>query len=89
LPHDVTPRQEGTVETLVELDYRRGADIEVRLLWHRGSNRLVVTARDNRTGEVLHIPVASGQALHAFRHPYAYAASIGIGVGCSARREGR
>lgn len=61
--------------TAVELDYRRGADIEVTLLWHRHSDELVVMARDNRSGEVLEIPVPHDQALHAFRHPYAYAAA--------------
>lgn len=63
----------------VELDCRRGADIEVRLLWHRNTDQIIVTARDYRTGELLEIPVAAENALHAFRHPYAYAASAGIG----------
>jgi hypothetical protein len=61
--------------TTVELDYRRGADIEVSLLWHRHTDRLVVVVRDDRTGAVLEIPVAPDRAMHAFRHPYAYAAS--------------
>ena len=71
----VKPRQEGaTVEPTVELDYRRGAEIEVSLLWHRDTGRLSVTVRDNSTGEMLRIPVAADKALHAFHHPYAYAA---------------
>ncbi|HZC69328.1 MAG TPA: hypothetical protein VE442_01415 [Jatrophihabitans sp.] len=66
------------MEPTVELDHRRSADIEVSLLWQRDTNRLVVTARDHRTGAVLEIPVAPDQARNAFLHPYAYAASIGI-----------
>jgi hypothetical protein len=64
--------------TTVELDYRHGAGIEVSLLWHRHTDQLIVMARDNHTGELLEIPVAHEQALHAFRHPYAYATSVGI-----------
>ena len=66
------------MEATVELDYRRGADIEVSLLWRRHADQLIVTVRDNRTGEVLEIPAAADQALQAFRHPYAYAAAIGV-----------
>lgn len=67
------------METTVELDSRRSAYVEVTLLWQRDTDQLLVTVRDNRTGEVLEIPVAAGdQAMHAFRHPYAYAASIGV-----------
>ena len=67
------------METTVELDGRRSAYVEVTLLWQRETDQLVVTVRDDRTGEVLEIPVAGDQAMHAFRHPYAYAASIGVG----------
>jgi hypothetical protein len=74
----------GTVEPTVELDYRRGAEVEVSLLWHRHTNQLSVTVRDNGTGEVLEIPVAADRALHAFRHPYAYATSIGVGYASTA-----
>lgn len=65
--------------TIVELDYRRGADIEVRLLWDRRTDELAVIARDDRTGEVVRIPVAHDQAMQAFRHPYAYARSARVG----------
>ena len=64
--------------TTVELDCRHDAGIEVSLLWHRHTDQLVVIARDNRTGELLEIPVAHSHALRAFRHPYAYATSVGI-----------
>ena len=62
----------------VELDYRRGVEIEVSLLWRRHTDQIIVTVRDNRTGGLLEIPVAPEQAMHAFQHPYAYAASVGI-----------
>lgn len=63
----------------VELDYRRGAALEVSLLWRRHSNELVVVTRDHRTGEVLEIPVAApDQARYAFQHPFAYAALIAV-----------
>jgi hypothetical protein len=70
------------VGTAVELDYRRGADIEVSLLWYRGTKKLVVVVLDNRTGEMLEIPTGPEHALHVFRHPYAYAASTGMGTLC-------
>jgi hypothetical protein len=76
------------VET-VELDYRRGADIEVSLLWDRSTDQLIVTVRDNRTGELREIPVASDQALQAFRHPYAYAASLAINESSAAAAKPR
>jgi YD repeat-containing protein len=63
----------------IELDSRTTDGIEVRLLWHQAENRVTVTARDERSGEVLEVTVRHGEnALDVFHHPYAYAAFHGV-----------
>ena len=49
------------------------------MLWHRGENRVTVTARDVRSGEILEVAVRDHErALDVFHHPYAYAAFHGV-----------
>jgi hypothetical protein len=61
---------------IVELDYRQGGGFEVALLWHRDIEAVSLTIRDSRSGQSLEVPVAHDQAMQAFNHPFAYAASI-------------
>jgi hypothetical protein len=64
-----------TTESLFEeLDYREADGIEISLLWNRDSDTLSVHVFDTKVGECLEIAVPAGDALEAFRHPYAYAA---------------
>ena len=65
-----------TAET--ELAHRESGGVEVALLWQRGTNRLTVRVADAGSGDFFVLPVESGEALDAFRHPYAYAARSGI-----------
>jgi hypothetical protein len=61
-----------------ELACRRGAGIEVMLLWHRTSGELTVSVTDETSGASFELPVAADEALAAFHHPYAYAAAHGL-----------
>lgn len=64
--------------TRAELSYRKSGRVEVSLLWHRDLDAVSVTIRDDLSGKSLEIPVARERALQAFKHPFAYAASIGV-----------
>jgi len=55
-----------------ELDHRESDGIDVTLLWYEDSNRVVVRVVDSKTDEEFELPVRAGEALDAFRHPYAY-----------------
>ena len=61
-----------------ELACRRGAGIEVTLLWHRTTGELTVSVTDAASGASFELPVAPGEALSAFLHPYGYAAARGV-----------
>jgi hypothetical protein len=68
-----------TQQTLFEeLDHREGDGIEVSLLWNRSNNGVTVFVVDTKTDVSFELPVAGSDALHAFRHPFAYAARLGI-----------
>jgi hypothetical protein len=59
-----------------ELDHRVSDGIDVRMLWRRHDDRVLVAVADRRTGEAFSIEVADGErAAAVFRHPFAYAAS--------------
>lgn len=65
----------GTIyETPIrELDHRREDGIDVTLLWNSRTNGVLLRVVDERLGESLEFGVVAGDALYAFRHPYAYA----------------
>jgi hypothetical protein len=65
-------------QALEELDYRESDGIEVLLLWSRADGSLVVAVRDGRTAERFELLVGPEQALDAFQHPFAYAASSSL-----------
>jgi hypothetical protein len=56
-----------------ELDRRRNNGIEVALLWSSRTNRVTLEVYDEREGHAFELDVQAGDALYAFRHPYAYA----------------
>jgi len=57
-----------------ELAERESDGIHVLLLWHPREHSLTVSVEDTRCGERFQLAVAPDCALHAFYHPYAYAA---------------
>jgi hypothetical protein len=61
-----------------ELDHRSNDGLEVSLLWEAETNRITVTVFDAKSGDYFDLEVNPAQALDAFHHPYAYAASRGV-----------
>jgi hypothetical protein len=76
--HEVAPGPDTTDKNMTDLAYRRSADIEVTLLWHRTNGELTVSVTDTASGDSFELPVSPNDALAAFHHPYAYAAAHGL-----------
>ena len=57
-----------------ELAQRLSGGDEVLLLWYPACERVELSIRDLATGAGFQLEVASGDAIDAFYHPYAYAA---------------
>jgi hypothetical protein len=55
-----------------ELDHRESNGVAVTLLWHEGSDRVVLRVVDSDTDEEFELAVPGRDALDAFHHPYAY-----------------
>jgi hypothetical protein len=66
--------QMSTTDTRRELAHRVSDGIEVQLLWSAHDDSVSVAVCDHRDGVVFELPVARERALHAFNHPFAYAA---------------
>ena len=64
----------STIDTRRELAHRVSDGIEVQLLWSADDDSVSVAVCDHRDGVVFELPVAPERALHAFHHPFAYAA---------------
>ncbi len=58
-----------------ELDHRESDGIDVKLLWSARTDQVWVAVRDERAGTSFRLEVEPGDALTAFRHPYAYVAA--------------
>ena len=58
-----------------ELDARASHGVEVRLLWNPPTDGIAVEMIDGRSGEHFTFAVEPGDAMEAFRHPFAYAAA--------------
>ncbi len=56
-----------------ELDRRTGDGFDVRLLWHRPTNRVSVALEDELYGGLFALEVDPADALAAFRDPFGYA----------------
>jgi hypothetical protein len=67
-----------TEDSEKELDFRANDGLEVALLWRDCDGGLIVEVVDTRTFDAFRLEVAATEALDAFHHPYAYAASHGI-----------
>ncbi len=57
-----------------ELAHRMSDGIEVQLLWSSSDDTVSVAVCDHRDGVVFELPVPRTRAMHAFHHPFAYAA---------------
>jgi hypothetical protein len=57
-----------------ELAVRTADRITVALLWRPGDPHVLLRVDDARTGVRFELDVPGGDALHAFQHPFAYAA---------------
>ena len=61
-----------------ELDFRSTDGLEVTLLWQPETNAVSVSVFDAKTGDDFDLGVEPEDAMDAFQHPYAYAASRGL-----------
>jgi hypothetical protein len=61
--------------TWTELASRAGNGLEVTLLWSESSGRVKVAVEDSTLDDRFELHVAGADALAAFHHPFAYAAS--------------
>ena len=75
---DFEPERHAAAPVIRELDRRHSDGIDVRLLWNQTADQIVVSVFDFKTGDAFEIQVEAGEALDAFRHPYAHAAFRGI-----------
>jgi hypothetical protein len=64
-----------SLTTWTELSSRTNDGLEVTLLWSRSSGRVKVAVSDSKLGDRFELHVACADALAAFYHPFAYAAS--------------
>ena len=68
-----------------ELDHRSSDGLEVTLLWEAETNRVTVAVFDAKSGDYFELEIDPAQALDAFHHPYAYAASRGLDYAAGSR----
>jgi len=61
-----------------ELDFRSTDGLEVALLWRPETDTVSVKVFDAKTGDDFDLNVDAADAVDAFHHPYAYAASRGV-----------
>jgi hypothetical protein len=61
-----------TEHVIVDLADRHGNGLDLVLIWARHSGRLWVKVTHRSTGRIPQIEAAPGQALDAFKHPFAY-----------------
>jgi len=60
-----------------ELAHRTNDGFDVTLFWSKASNRVTISVFHARSSTALEFEVDGADALDAFNHPYAYAASGG------------
>jgi len=60
-----------------ELAHRTNDGIDVTLFWSKASNRVTISILHVRDATALEFEVDGADALDAFKHPYAYAATGG------------
>jgi hypothetical protein len=68
-----------TIAIRRELAHRASDGIEVSLFWGPSADRVTVEVFDSRFSEGFEFEVDGCDALDAFHHPFAYAASRAVG----------
>ena len=68
-----------------ELTSRESDGLAVALLWNPATDRVVVVVSDSKLDEQFELHPAGADALAAFNHPFAFAASEGVPFGSPAR----
>jgi hypothetical protein len=61
-----------------ELDFRSNDGLEVALLWQPETDSITVSVYDAKTGDDFDLEVDPAEAMDAFHHPYAFAATSGL-----------
>ena len=61
-----------------ELAHRASDGVEIQLLWHQGTDELLVSVSDERSGAYFELAAGPDQALDVFNHPYVHAAFRGL-----------
>jgi hypothetical protein len=69
-----------------ELAQRRTGSVEILLIWHPISNNVELRIHDTSQKEESGFRVPPGEAMEAFRHPYAYAARREYSAALPSRR---
>jgi hypothetical protein len=76
--------KDDLTRTMRELHSRTNDGLHVRLLWGPDDGRVAVAVADTKTGGRFAFEVAErNRALHAFRHPFSYAAWYGVDASSS------
>jgi hypothetical protein len=60
-----------------ELAHRTNDGIDVTMFWSKASNRVTISVFHAGSATALEVEVDGAEALDAFNHPYAYAATGG------------
>lgn len=70
--------------TMRELHSRTNDGLHIRLLWAPDDGRVAVSVADTKTGGRFTVEVPDrGRAMHAFHHPFSYAAWYGVDTSSS------
>ena len=75
------------MSSMQELDFRSNDGLEIALLWEPETNRVSVSVFDARSGDDFVLEVDPTEALDAFHHPYARAATGGLTFAAGIRRD--
>ena len=75
-------------QTWSELAVRENDGLAVSLLWNRATCRVKVAVIDAHLDQQFEFPVAGGDALAAFHHPFAYATGPCASFGNAGSRRG-
>ena len=81
----VTRATRTTAGVWTELASRGNDGLEISLHWSKSTDRVKVMVADSRTDEEFELDVAGADALAAFYHPFAFAASRGVCFGDALR----
>ncbi len=79
--HTTTHRSRAAIGGWKELANRENSGLQVSLQWSKPENLLKVIVIDARLDDEFEFDVAGTEALAAFYHPFAFAATRGLSFG--------